>query len=337
MPGNRPIQPGSLPRDEHDNVTQAALYRLILEYAADLIVRSDEQRRRIYASPSSQAILGYTPDELLGLGPTDLIHPDNLDDFLRSMTKIGPSLPGVNITFRARRKDGTYIWLEGRYRHVPEDNGLLGVLRDVTVRKGLEEALLESNAKLTAAAQTLQGMVHQDTLTSLWNRQRFDTMLAEEFFRARRQETWLALMLIDIDCFVAFNQRFGHAAADQVLLQISKLAAKTMLRPGDHVSRYGGDEIAAILPNTDGPGALVPAERLRTSIAGLGIIGISAVLPVASDLTSDVLLRAAEAALQRAKSNGRNLVCGVPEHDASRRRESRAQEPARRRAARGGL
>jgi diguanylate cyclase (GGDEF)-like protein/PAS domain S-box-containing protein len=332
-------------RDNDDDVTKEAVYRPILEHAADLIFRTDADRRRIYVSSSSHEILGYSPDELLQQRGYDLVHPDDRDDVARNLAKIGQSYPWVDITFRARRDDGSYIWLEGRFRHVPEDGGLIGFLRDVTVRKGLEEALAESNAKLIAANQILQGLADHDGLTGLWNRRRFDQALMEEIGRSHRQETSLALMLVDIDCFTLFNNRFGHLLADELLCRISKLAAGTMLRPGDHLSRYAGDKIAAILPNTDGQGAMVPARRLCASVAELGIehpdnphsivtvsIGVSSLLPVSSTDSVDLLVSTAEAALQRAKAHGRNLACSFADHEPRPLGKAKRQAPASRRA-----
>lgn len=161
-----------------------------------------------------------------------------------------------------------------------------------------------------------------DVLTGLSNRRYFDDMLAREWERARRNRAPLSLLIIDVDHFKAVNDGLGHAAGDGVLRAIGEAIGKALLRPGDLAARYGGDEFAVLLSDTDGKGALTVATRIRGRIGDLGLgtrhglavagtvsIGI-ATIRVAPDTTAsiDSLFRASDRALYIAKRAGRDRV-----------------------------
>jgi diguanylate cyclase (GGDEF)-like protein/PAS domain S-box-containing protein len=310
-----------------DVAADAAVYRHIVENAADLIVRGDAKRKRTYVSPSSREILGYEPEELFGGHALELVHPDDRDQVGGVMKELGPGMPSANLTFRMRRKDGSYVWIDGRYRYLPEDDGVLAILRDITARKRAEDALAAANAKLEAANRLLRRMAHQDGLTGLANRRRFDELLDEEFRRARRHELPLGLVLLDVDCFKLYNDHHGHLAGDQCLISICRAVEGAARRPGDQAARYGGEEIAVLLPVTDMAGTLAIADRIRDSVSRLAIAhpaspngivtisaGASSIIPIRRDDVPAGLVHAADRALYRAKAEGRNRVCACPLH-----------------------
>lgn len=154
-----------------------------------------------------------------------------------------------------------------------------------------------------------------DGLTGLPNRRQADEMLERLVAAARRAGRPLAVVLVDLDHFKAINDRFGHAAGD-VALRETAAAIRELLRTGDHVARFGGEEFLVLLPDTRGTDAVAVADKLRRRIAGLDADaidgGLSASLGVAA-LPEDgddpeELIRAADAALYRAKENGRDRV-----------------------------
>jgi diguanylate cyclase (GGDEF)-like protein/PAS domain S-box-containing protein len=305
----------------------AAVYRHIVENAADLIVRGDANRKRTFVSPSSREILGYEPEELFGGHALELVHADDRDHVALVMKKLGPGMPSADLTFRMRRKDGQYIWIDGRYRYLPEDDGVLAILRDITARKRTEDALAAANAKLETANLLLRRMAHQDGLTGLANRRRFDELLDEEFRRARRHELPLGVVLLDVDCFKLYNDHYGHLAGDQCLISISRAVEGATRRPGDQAARYGGEEIVVLLPVTDLAGTVAIAERIREAVSMLAIAhpgspdgivtisaGASSMIPIRSDTVPAELVSAADQALYRAKAEGRNRVCAGPLH-----------------------
>ncbi|MGH3008578.1 MAG: diguanylate cyclase [Gaiellaceae bacterium] len=148
-----------------------------------------------------------------------------------------------------------------------------------------------------------------DALTEIPNRRALEETLVAEIARAQRFEHELAVVLLDLDHFKRTNDTHGHAAGDRLLREVARLLASSA-RQGDTVARWGGEEFVAVLPETSRDGALQLAERLRVAIGRvtLGPIRASASCGVASLLAGDsteTLLAAADAALYRAKENGR--------------------------------
>jgi diguanylate cyclase (GGDEF)-like protein len=173
--------------------------------------------------------------------------------------------------------------------------------------------------KLLDANLELERLATQDSLTGLANRRRFDEVLQLEVRRAARDGTVLSLLLIDLDHFKGFNDRYGHVAGDECLKAVSRQLELSAKRSGDLAARYGGEELAIILPNTALEGAMRVAEELLKCIRGLGIAHessqfghVTVSIGAASmqgrhGLASPLdLVEAADQALYRAKAAGRN-------------------------------
>lgn len=172
--------------------------------------------------------------------------------------------------------------------------------------------LNEANQKLTEQATT-------DSLTGVKNRAAFDKRLQAEGRLSRRQQTPMAILMLDIDRFKSINDSYGHLAGDQTLRLIAQTLKEKLKRPADLVSRFGGEEFAIILPNTDESGAKLVAELIRKTIDDLPIswnninipltisIGVSAEI-MQSEVQPTRLLEQADKALYRAKNDGRNRV-----------------------------
>ncbi|RDZ29062.1 CHASE2 domain-containing protein [Lysobacter silvisoli] len=160
---------------------------------------------------------------------------------------------------------------------------------------------------------------HLDTLTRLANRRRFDHVLERELGSARRTHMPLTLALIDVDHFKAYNDAEGHRAGDRVLRQVARLIAAHARRPRDLAARFGGDEFAIVLPDTSAEGAAQVAEAVLADMRALNLrhgdglggakvslsIGIHTCVP-GPRTRERTLFDAADAALYRAKENGRN-------------------------------
>jgi diguanylate cyclase (GGDEF)-like protein len=202
--------------------------------------------------------------------------------------------------------------------------GLLGgrLLRQIRLRIEAEAELLRARHALEKLNQTLETLAMQDGLTGLANRRRFDVALSEEFSRATREASALALIMIDVDCFKQYNDIYGHAAGDECLRAIGKVLGKSPRRAGDVIARYGGEELAVLLPGTDVQGALLIAENIRLAIQRLQLthagnagglvtvsVGVDAFSPVTRGKRSLELIESADKALYQAKAAGRNRVC----------------------------
>jgi len=186
------------------------------------------------------------------------------------------------------------------------------VFRDVTARQRTEN-------ELRRAQQDLERLAHTDFLTSLHNRRYFMQRLREETDRVRRHRTRLSVVLFDLDDFKRVNDAHGHDAGDRVLQVIANVVGE-LKRSSDVAARIGGEEFAILLPETDAPGALQLAQRLRATIEARRIasqtgqaisvtvsVGVATAAVIAREY--DQILISADEALYRAKNRGRNQVC----------------------------
>lgn len=180
----------------------------------------------------------------------------------------------------------------------------------------LTEELIQTN-------QELHRMVAIDGLTGIPNRRHFEERYKEEWRRAMRDEIPLAVIMIDIDYFKKYNDFYGHIAGDTCLKQVAQVLSQTISRAGDLVARCGGEEFVALLPNTDGVGAVVVAESLRSAVNRLALahcgcpsqllsisLGVASCFPQQRDNPAE-LLKKADQALYQAKAAGRNNVRNI--------------------------
>ena len=193
---------------------------------------------------------------------------------------------------------------------------LLGVR--VIARSNRELALRED--LLADANLKLQALTIMDPVTGIANRRGFDETLERESRRARRESTQLSLVMIDIDHFKAFNDRYGHQDGDDCLRQVAAEIRRTLERPGDAVARYGGEEFAVTLPSTPAHGAANLAEAMRAGVEALaiphakspsGVVTISLGIATSGNdgrLSADELVGVADKVLYHAKHSGRNRV-----------------------------
>lgn len=198
----------------------------------------------------------------------------------------------------------------------------LSLKREVDTRKRRERELLELTHQLEAANEQLRQLSSLDGLTGIANRRQFDTTIHQEFQRARRNQTPLSLIMIDIDSFKAYNDIYGHQAGDDCLCQVSEALGVVLKRPNDLFARYGGEEFAAILPDTDAEGVRILAEGLRQAIESLKIphrlaVQGKAIITVSLGVVTRVpqhdddyrkLIAAADNALYQSKRAGGNCI-----------------------------
>lgn len=182
-------------------------------------------------------------------------------------------------------------------------------------------ALRQSQQQLLESNFELQRLTNSDGLTGLANRRHFDEYLDAEWRRARRERSQLALLMIDVDAFKAYNDTYGHVAGDQALRRLAAVLQDNCARSGDLPARFGGEEFAMILPSTSSEGARLIAEKVRRSVEALDIahtgaaigncltvsIGAAVLWPKEGQ-PSARLVEVADAGLYEAKRYGRNRV-----------------------------
>lgn len=190
----------------------------------------------------------------------------------------------------------------------------------------LQGMYLRTQAELTgtaysliAANDRLLSLSSQDGLTGIHNRRHFDEVILREWKVAARSKQALSLLMIDVDCFKALNDRYGHQEGDHCLRSIAAVVQTKLKRPNDLVARYGGEEFVVVLPNSDLAGAIAVAEDIRESVAQMALpneaslvekvvtvsVGVSSRTPTDQNQVED-LIKSADLALYQAKANGRN-------------------------------
>ena len=291
-------------------------FRFLTENSADMIFRCDFTPSFTYVSSSSIRLLGKTPDEFIGKHPSSAVFAEDLPIIRKHIEVLSQhGAEPSNVAVRFLRKDGSLMWMEVSARMIEdpetgEPREMILVARDLTERKKLEDQLL--------------AMAMTDGLTGLANRRAFDAELERQWVRVLEESSQFSLILLDIDHFKKFNDEYGHLAGDDCL-RVVAAAVKSSVRPGDVVARYGGEEIAIVLPSTDPADAVQVAEAARNAIETLEIphagnpeagnkvtasFGVATALARAGGAIRmpESLVLSADKALYMAKSEGRNCV-----------------------------
>lgn len=270
-----------------------------------------------YINSYVEKMYGYTAEEWFSTPDRwmECIHPDDRERMRRQQEDLFEQGQITNIS-RWITKDGRTIWGETRVLLYRDDTGkpllIRGVTTDITERKSLEDQL---------AYEALH-----DPLTSLPNRVLFRDRLIHALNRSRRMNTPIAVLFIDLDNFKAVNDTLGHAAGDELLLSVSE-RLRDCLRDTDTPARFGGDEFAVLLEDTEhAQSATLVAERIRTvmgepySIGGKRVyISTSIGIAIATGSeTPEELLRDADVAMYTSKTSGKNrfTVFESQMHDA---------------------
>lgn len=227
------------------------------------------------------------------------------------LISVGPSLLTISLVLLAAQLMTAHPALSGVFMVIAI---ALYVVRNMVTQSWLiqnRDALAESERELRTIART-------DPLTGIGNRRLFDEAFEIEWDRATRAQTSIALLLLDVDTFKAYNDTYGHEAGDRCLQSVALALRVALPRAGDVIARYGGEEFAVLLPNTTAANAGIVAQRVHDQIRAfalphasspLGIvsvsIGVSAVVPRRGDLYQ-TLMADADLALYAAKRAGRN-------------------------------
>jgi diguanylate cyclase (GGDEF)-like protein/PAS domain S-box-containing protein len=283
-----------------------ARFASLVQNSSDLITVVGADATIIYQSPSSEHILGYQPDELLGTRFDRLVAAEDAGRLLRLLADGSPYArrDGQVIECTLRHRDGQARQFEILHTNLLDDEHVRGIVlnaRDISERKVFEEQLAHQ--------------AFHDPVTNLANRALFVERVRHAIGRARREERELGVMFLDIDDFKTINDSLGHGAGDAALIDVAKRLSNS-IRSSDTAARFGGDEFVVLLEDLDSTDtATEVAERVLEDlrqplmVAGKelvvrGSIGIS-ILEGSSTVGADELIRDADAAMYIAKRDGK--------------------------------
>jgi|BioPla2DNA2_1021312.scaffolds.fasta_scaffold07438_1 diguanylate cyclase (GGDEF)-like protein/PAS domain S-box-containing protein len=292
-------------------------FQMVVETAIEGIVILDEDFRITFANEKMASSLGYTVEEMVGRDYQSFFPEDQrqLAAFQESKRRQGQdSVYECGLL----GKDGQERWFLVSATAILDEQGKFvgsfAMLSDISERKAMELALEESNRRLTELSNT-------DSLTGIPNRRSFDAVLEREYSRLQRTRSKLSVIMLDLDHFKAYNDRYGHVSGDNCLRQVGAVLAECVGRSVDLAARYGGEEFACILPDTDLAGSVRVAERIKQRIedlkiehkdspvspymtASFGVITVE----YCRDLSPEDVVHLADQLLYKAKAAGRNRI-----------------------------
>jgi diguanylate cyclase (GGDEF)-like protein len=254
----------------------------------------------------------------------DVVLPDNNGQDICRFIKADEAIrdiPIIMLTAKSELEDKVKGLTIGADDYLPKpfnEQELVAKINALLRIKSLQDELKKKNQELGEVLKTVERMAITDPGTGLFNRRHFTEFLEREFARAKRFNSPLACVMLDIDHFKQINDTYGHQTGDQVLYEIGHILQQN-IRQIEIAARYGGEEFVLLLPETPLSEAVKPARRLLEQVAGhhfQGLdrnrmvtvsIGLSA-LPDPLIQTKDDLIRCADFALYKAKRGGRNRI-----------------------------
>lgn len=318
-----------------NNLLSFEEYMVLVEQAPIMIWRSNTTTACDYFNGRWLVFTGRTMEQEMENGWAEGVHPDDLDKCLKIYLGTFQKREVFEMEYRLRRHDGRYRWIFDR--GVPfkgpdgQFAGYIGSCIDVTEKVEAREYLQKMHRELellvnerTAELQRKQKELEElnkalekqaitDTLTEVYNRQKFHEMLIQEAKESRRYSTHLSLIMFDIDHFKLVNDTHGHQAGDAVLKEMAKLISEN-IRDADLLARYGGEEFMILASHTDRESAFTLAEKLREKVrtakfdGALHITCSFGVTQFHDRDTIDSFLKRIDDALYMAKNNGRDRV-----------------------------
>ena len=310
----------------------------ILDTAVDAIICIDSHGIIDLFNFAAEKTFGYSAAEVIGRNVSMLMpepYAGEHDEYIARYEKTGEKkIIGIGRETFARHRDGRIFPIELAVSEAVLGSRRLytGIVRDITQRKHsedeiehykkhLEKLVSAKTRELEAANEKLKALVNIDSLTDLENRRYFDEVLNIEIRRAARTGSTLSLLMCDIDFFKLYNDHYGHVMGDECLKKIAGCFKESFMRATDVPARFGGEEFAVILPDTELEEARLLSEKLSQSIHALKITheassaadhvtistGIACMQP-GKQVSSTELIGMADQALYAAKANGRNRI-----------------------------
>ncbi|WP_147534261.1 diguanylate cyclase domain-containing protein [Bacillus marasmi] len=280
-------------------------YGIVAEDKENKITLINEQFSNVFKlSVLPTDVLGMKHVDLFNLGKDQFLEGDLIENRIKEIFASREKVIGEEWRLKNGdliSRDAILIFTNGEFE------GYLWQFKDITEQRKLELELKEASIV--------------DGLTNILNRRFFDEAINNEWGRCSRVSKSLTLIMLDIDCFKAYNDTYGHQSGDECLIKVAQTIKDCIRRPSDIVCRYGGEEFAIILPETNQQGGLIIAEKIRLAIEGLEIphissivsnvvtcsLGVATVIP-SRFLTPMDIIRMSDNALYTSKNAGRNQV-----------------------------
>lgn len=292
------------------------LYPILLQHTHEMIIISSSDGTRRFVSPAVQAITGWTADEYQAQRIEDMVHPDDREHLMETRQRCMDGATGEQIRYRARQKDGSWLWLDGLASCYSDPAtgkplGYVAMIRDAS-SKHAEELEREARTAL------LEQQARFDQLTGVANRHVLYSRLQDEATHSSPDMQQLSLLLVDVDHFKRFNDYYGHVEGDRVLQRVAASLQIAANRSTDLVARFGGEEFAILLPATGEEGAeriarnilaLLTKQAIPHSGSAFGMLTVSIGIvcwPPSRPFDREQMLIQADRALYRAKRSGRN-------------------------------
>jgi len=296
-------------------------FRLIADHSGDCLWVMDLATLRfMYVSPAVTRIYGFTVEEILGQGLSNVLPPESLAMVRKileeelALDAAGKADPKRMRTIEVEeyRKDRSRVWIENVLSFLRDENqqpvAIVGVSRDVTNRKSMEKEL--------------RSLAITDPLTGAYNRRHFQDEMQREISRSERYAHPFSLIMFDIDHFKVVNDRFGHEVGDRVLKELTAMI-RGRIRTADLLARWGGEEFMILLANTKLRSAVRLAEDLLKQMqAGTfsGVGRVTASFGVAAyrkgEGIDDILTRV-DNLMYKAKRGGRSRLACDPDPSAA--------------------
>ena len=210
-----------------------------MDLLLDAICVVDPEHRFSYLSPGAQRVFGYEPEEMIGRSMFDFMHPDHHAETLLRAEQVNSGRDVLHFENRYIHKDGSVIHLHWTARWSEKDQMRIGVARDITAQRALEQ-------EREALIERLEHMALTDSLTQLPNRALFYDRVRTAQARAERDAGGLAILYLDLDKFKEVNDHYGHATGDELLKAVAT-RIQSAIRNTDTAARLGGDEFVVLV------------------------------------------------------------------------------------------
>lgn len=280
----------------------------------------------VWARDGASAIMTAktTPIDVILL---DLILPDITGNEVCRWLKINNETKGIPIivlTVKSTLQDKVMSLEAGADDYLPKPYNeveLNAVIYAALRTKSLQDELRQRNKQMEELLAKVELLAITDSLTGLFNRRHFETILRKELKEAKRYHHDVSCLMIDVDHFKRINDSYGHEAGDQVLKEIAQSLRQSM-REVDTVARWGGEEFIVVMPRADKDKALEPASRIVRAISqkkfelipGESVtVSIGIACGTGGNEEAEDLIKAADSALYEAKRQGRNRIAFPPD------------------------